>query len=120
MAVRQVELGDVAGPADGDPLAADPVQAGVDDDPVQPGRDRGLAAVGVGAAEGRDEGLLDGVGRELAVRRRAQGHGVHPVAVAAEELAEGRATVAGDVPGHEVAVAEREEVVGHRGAGVSR
>jgi hypothetical protein len=48
------------------------VQAGVDHDPVQPGRDRGLAPVAVRPAVGGDERVLDGVGRFLAVCEGAQ------------------------------------------------
>ena len=49
------------------------------------------------------------------LRGRAQRHGVHAVAVPTEQLAEGHAAVAGDVPRDQVAVAEGAEVVGHRG-----
>ena len=48
---------------------AEPVEAGVDHDPVQPGGDRRVAAVGVGPAERRDQRVLQGVGRLLAGRR---------------------------------------------------
>lgn len=83
---------------------ADPVEAGVDGDPVQPGGDRRLAAKGVGGAEGVDEGVLDGVGRFLPVPQRAHRHGPEPVAVAAYEFAEG-VGVARHVLGEQVRVA---------------
>ena len=113
--VGQVELTEVAGPAHGHLLAAQPVQAGVDDDAVQPGGDGGLAAEGVGAPERGDERLLHGIRGQLAVGGRAQRDGVHPVAVPAEELTEGGTTVTVDVPLEQLVVGEGAEVVGHCG-----
>ena len=115
MQVGQVELTEVARAAHRDLLAPEPVQAGVDDDAVQPGGDGGLATEGVGAPEGGDEGVLHGIGRQLAVARGAQRHGVHPVAVPAEQLTERGAAVAVDVALEQLAVAEGAEVVEHRG-----
>ena len=50
-----------------DLAAADPVEAGVHHDPVQPGGDRGVAAEGVGPAERRDHRVLQRVGGLLRV-----------------------------------------------------
>jgi len=113
--VGQVELTEVAGAAHGHLLAAQPVQAGVDDDAVQPGRDGGLAPEGVGTPERGDERVLYGIRGQLAVGGGAQRHRVHPVAVPAEQLAERRSTVPVDVALEELAVAEGAEVVEHRG-----
>src|SRR6478752_3934842 len=113
--VGQVELTEVAGAAHGHLLAAQPVQAGVDDDAVQPGRDGGLAAEGVGTPEGGDERVLHGIRGQLAVGGGAQRHRVHPVAVPAEQLAEGGAAVAVDVALEQLAVGEGAEVVEHHG-----
>ena len=71
------------------PAPAQPVEAGVDDDAVQPRRDGRLAPEGVGAAEGGDEAVLDAVGGELGIADGAQRDGPHPVLVPAEELGEG-------------------------------
>ncbi len=92
------------------PAAAQPVETGVDDDAVQPGRDGRLAAEGVGAAEGGDEAVLDAVGGELGIADGAQGDGPHPVLVPAEELGEGM-VVAVDVQCQQLPVAQ----VGDRG-----
>jgi hypothetical protein len=43
----------------------------------------------VGRPEGRYQGVLDGVGRLLAVAQGTQGDGPQPVAVTPDELAEG-------------------------------
>ena len=86
-----------------DRAAPQPVERGVHDDPVQPGRDRGVAAELVGAAVGGDEGVLQGVRGLLRVTGRPQGHGPQPVAVALDEERE-RPVVAGDVPGEEFGV----------------
>ena len=51
---------------------AQPVQAGVDHDPVQPGGDGGVAAEGPGPAVRRDQAVLEPVGGVLAVA-----HGAH-------------------------------------------
>ncbi len=75
---------------------AHPVQAGVDDDPVQPGGDRGVATERLGPAEGRDQRVLQRVGRVLGVAGGAQGDRPEPVPVAGEELTEG-VRVAGEV-----------------------
>ena len=67
---------------------AQPVEARVDHDAVQPGGDRCVAAEGPRPAERRDQGLLQGVGGVLRVAHGAQGHRPEPVAVPREELAE--------------------------------
>ncbi len=61
--------------------APDPVQAGVHDDPVQPGRHRRVAPEAGGGAVGREQGVLQGVGGLLAVTDGAQRHRPEPVAV---------------------------------------
>jgi hypothetical protein len=68
---------------------ADPVEAGVDGDAVQPGGDGGLAAEGVGGAEGGDQGVLYGIGRFLTIAQGPQRHGPQPVAMTSYELTEG-------------------------------
>ena len=74
----------------------EPVEAGVDDHPVQPGGHRGLAPEGAGPTEGRDHAVLEPVGGVLGVAHRAQRDRPQPVAVPGEELAE-RLGVAVDV-----------------------
>ena len=73
-----------------------PVEAGVDHDPVQPGGHRGVAPEPVGRPVGRQQRVLQRVGRLLAVAERAQGDRPEPVAVPADQLGE-RVRVAGDV-----------------------
>ena len=67
----------------------DPVEAGVHDDPVQPGRDGRLTSEAARCAVGRHEGVLQRIGRLVAIPHGAQGHGPQPVAMALDELAEG-------------------------------
>ena len=98
---RQVGVGQLHGGLD----PAQPVQAGVDHDPVQPGGHRGLAAEGVRATVRREERLLHGVGRQLGVTGGAQRDGPHPVTVSAEQLTEG-VGVTGAVSRQQVAVRE--------------
>jgi hypothetical protein len=50
--IGEVELAEVPCAPHGHLLATQAIQAGVDDDAVQPRGDRGLAPVGVGPAEG--------------------------------------------------------------------
>ena len=69
-------------------LAAQLVQAGVHDDPVQPGGHRRVAAELRRPAERGDHRLLQRVRGVIRVVQRAQGHRPEPVAVAAEQLAE--------------------------------
>lgn len=78
---------DRRGPAAG--RLADPVEAGVDRDAVQPGGDGGLTPEGVGGPEGGDKGVLNGVRGFLAVPQGPYRHGPQPVAVAPYELTEG-------------------------------
>src|ERR671912_2572184 len=106
MWVGQVELAEVPGPAHRGPLATEAVEAGVDDDAVQPCRDGGVPPVGLGPPERRDERLLNGIRGELGPGGGAQGNGVHPVPVAPEELAEGGPTVTRHVPLQEVTVTQ--------------
>ena len=76
--------------------AADPVQAGVDHDAVQPGGDRRVAAEPGRAAVRREQRVLEGVGGLLAVAEGAQRDRPEPVAMPADQLGE-RVRVAGDV-----------------------
>ena len=91
------------------------VQAGIDRDAVQPGRDGRLAAEGVGGAVGGDQSVLDGVSGLLAVPQGAQCHRPEPVAVPPHELAEG-VGIALDMAGEEILIARVAEsgVVRHR------
>jgi hypothetical protein len=82
---------------------ARPVEARVDGDAVQPGRDGGLAAEGVGCAVRGDQGVLYRVGGLFAVAEGAYRHGPQPVAVPSYEFAEGFG-IAFDVPGEEFPV----------------
>ena len=72
-----------------DLAAPDAVQAGVDDDPVQPRRHRRVAAEGVRTAECGDECILHGVRRLLRITESAEGDRPQPVTMAADEFAEG-------------------------------
>ena len=67
-----------------------PVEAGVDDDPVQPRGGGRVAAEGRAPTgpEGRQQRVLQGVGSLLAVAEGAHGDGPQAVAVPADELAE--------------------------------
>ena len=76
------------------------VEACVDDDAMQPGRYRRVAAEGVGPPKRRDEGFLNAVRGELSVTGGPQRDRPHPVAMAPEDLVEG-GRVAGDVSGQE-------------------
>ena len=98
---------------------AQPVQAGVDHDPMKPGRDRGFAPEGVGAPKGRDEGFLYGIGGHLRVAGGPQGQRPHPVTVATEELAES-VGVAGAVCREQLAVGQLAKVVQARHQGALR
>ena len=69
--------------------APDAIQAGVDHDPVQPRRHRGVTAEGVRSPEGGDERILYRVRRLLRIAKGAEGDRPQPVTVAADELAEG-------------------------------
>ena len=88
----------------------EPVEAGVDDHPVQPGGDRGVAAERPGPAVRRDQAVLQPVGGVVGVAHRAQGDRPEPVAVAGEEHPE-RVGVAGDVGREQVGVAVAGSVV---------
>ena len=79
-----------------DLAAPEPVEAGVDHDPVQPGGHGRVAAERVGATVGRDQGVLERIGGVLPVAGGAQGDRPQPVAVPREQLAEG-VGVAGEV-----------------------
>ena len=81
----------------------EPVEAGVDDDPVQPGGDGGVAAEDAGPAVRRDQAVLQAVGGVVGVAHGAQRDRPQPVAVAGEQHAEG-VGVAGDVGGEQLGV----------------
>ncbi len=84
--VRRLLLGQ----RDRGPRLAPPhaVEAGVDDDAVQPRRDGRVATEPVGPAIGRHERVLQRVGGLLAVAERAQRDGPQPVAMTAHQLTE--------------------------------
>jgi hypothetical protein len=69
--------------------APDSVQTGVDDDPVQPGRHRGVAAEGVRTAECGDERILHRICRFFRIAKGAECDRPQSVTVAADDLAEG-------------------------------
>ena len=83
--VRQLNLGQLTRRL----APPEPVQAGVDNDAVQPGRDCGITPVCVGAPEGRQERVLHGIRSQLGVAARAQRDRPHAVLVAPEHLTEG-------------------------------
>lgn len=85
---------------------AGPVQARIDGDAVEPGRDGGLSSEGVGGAVGGHQGVLDRVGGLLAIPQRAEGDRPQPVAMASDEFTEGTG-VTRDMPGEKVLVARR-------------
>ena len=89
--------------------AADPVEAGVQDDLVQPGGHRGLAAPARGGPEGREHRVLEGVRRVVRVAEGAHREGPEPVGVAPDDLGEG-VRVAVDVRGEQRLVGAR---IGH-------
>ena len=79
---------------------AQAVEAGVDDDPVQPGRHRRVAAERPGPSVRRDQPVLQTVGGVLPVAHGAQRDRPQPVAVPGEQQPE-RVGVAGDVGGEQ-------------------
>src|SRR5690606_36511526 len=83
------------GPPDGG--TSEPVQAGVDDDPVEPGGHGGIPAVGAGPPERVDQAVLKGVRRLFGIAERTQGNGPQPVTVALDQLTE-RVRVPAHVP----------------------
>ena len=94
---RQVGVAERHGRAGG--AAPHPVEAGVDHDPVEPGRDGRVPPVGGRVAERRQQCVLQGVRGVLAVAHGPQRDGPQPVAVAADELGE-RVRVTRDVRCH--------------------
>ena len=70
-------------------VAAQPIQAGVDDDAVQPAADRGVVAKRAGAAVGRDHGLLQRIFGVLGATTGQPGKPVQVPVVAVEQLLEG-------------------------------
>ena len=76
---------------------AHPVKRRIYHDPVQPGRDGGIATEAGGPAESGNHRVLERVGGLLGVAQRADRHRPEPVSVALEELAE-RVRVAIDMP----------------------
>ena len=85
---------------------AEPVQAGVHHDAVQPGGDCGVAAEAGGGAMRGEQGVLHRVGGLLAVADGAQGDRPQPVAVPADQLGEGLG-IAVDVRAQQIGVAGR-------------
>ena len=92
-------------PAGGGPGRPPPqqVEAGVNDNPVQPGGDGRIAAEAISPAEGRDHGVLQGVCGVVGVAERAQRHRPQPITVACEQEPE-RVSIAGHVPPEQVGV----------------
>ena len=80
------------------------VEAGVDDDAVQPGRHRRAAAEPGGAPVRREQRVLQRVGGVLRVAESPQRDRPQPVAVPGDQLAEG-VGVARDVAGQQLVVA---------------
>ena len=81
------------------PVSTEPIKACVDDDAVQPGGHRGIAAKRTCPAVCREEGVLHTVSRQLAVAAHPHRNRPHAVLVSAEELAKGvwiACTVRGD------------------------
>ena len=76
------------------------IQAGVDDDAVQPGGDGRVAAIGAGMAVRGQQRVLQGVSCVLTVPGGAQRDGPQPVAMTAYQLRE-RVPVACDVRGEQ-------------------
>ncbi|CAI7980667.1 hypothetical protein FRAHR75_870013 [Frankia sp. Hr75.2] len=70
--------------------AAQPVEGGVGDDPVQPGADSRLTPEVGGPPVRGEHRLLDGVRRLLGVLQQRERHRPQPVGVRAEQLAERR------------------------------
>lgn len=109
--VDHVDVGSVASATQDIALAAKAIEAGVDDDAVQPRGHSRITAIGAGAAERVDEAVLDAVGSELTITRGAHGDSPESIAVPAEELTEG-VGVTRDMSGHEGAIVGALEV-GH-------
>src|SRR6266511_2055292 len=80
------------------------VGGGIDGDPVEPGREGGLAAEGAGSAERADEGLLGGVLGVLAVAQDPEAEPVDAALVPGHQLTEGR-PVAFEMGGQQFLVA---------------
>ena len=68
--------------------APHPVEAGVNDDSVHPGRHLCVAPEAAGPPKRRDQRLLQRVGRVFGIAGRAQSHRPEPVTMPADDLAE--------------------------------
>ena len=90
--------------------AAHAIQGGVDDDPVQPGRDSGIAAEAGGTPEGRDHRILERVSGLLRIAERADGDRPQAIPVPLEQLTE-RVRIAVDMSAQQFLVG-RGAVVG--------
>ena len=95
---------------------AHPVQAGVDDNPVQPGHHRGVTAEGGGPAEGRDHRVLQRVGGFLTVTESADRHRPQLVPMAPEQGPE-RVRVALDMPPQQVVIGQTAIIIRGRSIG---
>lgn len=71
---------------------------------MQPGRHRGLTAKLLGAAEGGDQGILEGIRGVLRVAGRSKCHGPQAISMTPDQEREG-IRVAGNVPREQVGVA---------------
>lgn len=109
--VDDVDVGGVTRPPEDVTFSPKPVEAGVDDNAVQPRRHGRITPVGLRTSEGVDETLLHAVRGELAIIGGADGDGPQTIAVPAEQLAKGF-RVTGDVSSHEGAIVGALEV-GH-------
>ncbi len=89
---------------------ADPIQAGVDHDPMQPCTDRRFGSEPICRAKRRDGGVLDGVGRLLRIPHGAQCDGPHAVPMPGDEHPEGP-RIARDMGREQLRV--RAWIVGH-------
>ncbi len=68
--------------------AAHAVQSGINNNPVQPGRDRRIAPKPIGSLERCDHRILQSVGRLLRITECTDGNGPEPVPMPPEQLAE--------------------------------
>jgi len=94
--------------------AAQPVQAGVDHDAVQPGGNGRLTPEVTRPAESGDHRVLQRVGRLLGVADGTQRDRPQPVPVPAEQLAE-RLAVSGHMPAEEFGVSRPLPVAARHG-----
>ena len=83
--------------------AAHAVQGGINNNPVQPGRDGRVAPKAIGFLERRDHRILQSVGCLLRIAECTDGNGPEPVPMPPEQLAE-RIGIARHVPPEQISV----------------